>query len=128
MKITPWMVLICLGIVGCSGSKSAKKVSESSPQIELSDADQFIGNPTEAAPEEAAVVDELGAADPLVTESEEPVVVTNEPAESLNNNFEAGATKQYHVGKNETLMLVAPVGTASGVMIVFDPTTTVVFG
>ena len=50
MKLTPWLVLLSLITVSCSGSKSAQKVNEETPQIELSDADEFIENPTDEQP------------------------------------------------------------------------------
>lgn len=120
MKLTPWLVLISLITVSCSGSKSAQKVNEDTPQIELSDADEFIENPSDqpaadAAPE-ATTEDALAAADePAATE--EPVVtdaepmVTEEPAAVATAapvvTNEPGTMKQYTVQKNETLMMIA---------------------
>lgn len=115
MKLTPWLVLLSLCLVSCSGSKSAQKVNEETPQIELSDADEFIENPSEEQPADAAVADapaevtdpvadeaSMDADEPVVTETEmvpesAPTVVTNEP----------GTIKTYTVQKNETLMLIA---------------------
>lgn len=134
MKLTPWLVLLSLSLVACSGSKSAQKVNEETPQIELSDADEFIENPneevgseteasvTEEAPADSAMVaDESVPADGLVqdtmvTESVNETVtdsaapeVTMDAAESAAPvvSYEAGATKEYVVQKNETLMLIA---------------------
>ncbi len=112
MKLTPWLVLLSLCLVSCSGSKSAQKVNEETPQIELSDADEFIENPSEQPAEgsttEASdpVADEATleepSDEPVITDSEmvpdtSPTVVTNEP----------GTVKTYTVQKNETLMLIA---------------------
>lgn len=121
MKLTPWLVLLSLIVVSCSGSKSAQKVNEETPQIELSDADEFIENPSDeqpaadAAPEtatgDALAADDTSAEpaadepvvseDPMITEAESSAaatpVVTNEP----------GTMKQYTVQKNETLMMIA---------------------
>lgn len=130
MKLTPWLVLISLISVSCSGSKSAQKVDSDTPQIELSDADEFIENPaeeagsddpttaenTEAPLEESP--DALAAADtapesvtspePLVQESSlenaTPVVAASEMP---SQNSDAGSTKTYSVQKNETLMMIA---------------------
>ncbi len=97
------MVIICLTLaVSCSGSKSSKQIKEQTPQIELSDADEFIENPeqnsatSEPVPTEDVVVSN---AEPLVQESglENAQAVTNEP----------GTMKQYTVQKNETLMMIA---------------------
>lgn len=115
MKLTPWLVLLSLCLVSCSGSKSAQKVNEETPQIELSDADEFIENPSEEQPADAAVADapaevtdpvadeaSMDADEPVVTDTEmvpesAPMVTTNEP----------GTVKTYTVQKNETLMLIA---------------------
>lgn len=116
MKLTPWLVLLSLCLVSCSGSKSAQKVNEETPQIELSDADEFIENPSEEQPADAAIADapaevtdpvadevNMDADEPVITETEmvpdtaAPQVVTNEP----------GTVKTYTVQKNETLMLIA---------------------
>ena len=121
MKLTPWLVLLSLCLTSCSGSKSAQKVNEETPQIELSDADESIENPsTEEQPADAAMATESTEVtdpvaedttsetveDPMVTDAEPTVdpamteaapVVTNEP----------GTMKQYTVQKNETLMMIA---------------------
>lgn len=125
MKLLPLMVMLSLGLVGCSGSKSAKSVSQETPQIELSDADEFIENPNEEPGAEAAV----DAEEPIVADgaesavADEPVelsgseAVTAEPvvAEShesaapvmIDNTIGSGSEKTYTVQKNETLMMVA---------------------
>lgn len=120
MNLTPWLVILSLGLVSCSGSKSAQKVSEESPQIELSDADEFIENPTEdpAATEPAQVVEEAAVADQAPAQ-EEPVVentVTEEPVVAAAPVEEAAPAvteeavpteNEYKVQKHETLMMIA---------------------
>lgn len=115
MKLTPWLVLMCLILASCSGSKSAQKVNEETPQIELSDADEFIENPTEQAAAEdplAAAEATEPAAEPTAEpdfSSEEPVTITDNvaPAAAAVAMTEPGTPKQYTVQKNETLMLIA---------------------
>lgn len=120
MKYTPWLVLLTLSLVSCSGSKSAQKVDEQTPQIELSDADEFIENPSEPAAAEAPVeTTDVAETDSIETDpADEPDMVTsNEPLvqeSSLENNVtpqvvtnEPGTMKQYTVQKNETLMMIA---------------------
>ena len=110
MKQIPWLVILSVCLVGCSGSKSAQKVSQETPQIELSDADEFIENPNE---------------EPMAMGSEELVVPSEEPAFADNQNspeimespiadspvvmdsFAANSEKSYQVQKNETLMMIA---------------------
>jgi nucleoid-associated protein YgaU len=113
MKLTPWLVLLSLSLASCSGSKSAQKIDESTPQIELSDADEFIDN------EDASLVD--GTQDPLSDDAmvsdnafpEEPSIADTEPVVNetpyvaAQTSYEAGTMKQYVVQKNETLMLIA---------------------
>jgi nucleoid-associated protein YgaU len=140
MKLTPWLVLLSLSLASCSGSKSAQKVNEETPQIELSDADEFIENPSDEQPVAEATAAEApqdAIAEDTGMESneviEEPVVTDSEPMvtessveptlESANNlgaastsaiesaapvvSNDFGATKEYTVQKNETLMLIA---------------------
>lgn len=121
MKLLPWMVLLCLSLVSCSGSKSSQPVSEETPQVELSDADEFIENPSG---EPAAVTEnesplleeptestpEVAEADPsadLVIEDEAPTperstVGATRPSTTLSDNM-----MEYKVQKNETLMMIA---------------------
>jgi nucleoid-associated protein YgaU len=126
MKLVPWLVLICLSLVSCSGSKSSNKVEEQTPQIELSDADEFIENTenTENIESPETSVDQpagetasdasSGAVESTPTAPEE-LVTSNEPLvqESTLENAVTpttsapGAVKQYTVQKNETLMMVA---------------------
>jgi nucleoid-associated protein YgaU len=89
MKLLPWLVLLSLSLVGCSGSKSAKPVSQETPQIELSDADEFIENPNEQ---------------PAVAETSEPEIDMESP---VVDNSMAGSEQTYIVQKNETLMMIA---------------------
>lgn len=122
MKLIPWLVILSLGLVGCSGSKSAQKVSEETPQVELSDADEFVDNPveeaagessdvTEAPVEESAGSDEVAEAATEEAPPEEAitneVVQVNESTLSDTNETFSGGLKQYTVQKNETLMIVA---------------------
>jgi nucleoid-associated protein YgaU len=115
MKLTPWLVLLSLITVSCSGSKSAQKVNEETPQIELSDADEFIENPSEDSAAGDALADdsiETPSDEPMVTDSEpmvtdsEPMVTEAEPTSPV-VSYESGTTKQYVVQKNETLMMIA---------------------
>lgn len=111
MKLTPWLVLLSLVLVSCSGSKSAQKVDEETPQIELSDADEFIDTPTDEQPAGDAVVDETAPAEVVddgVISTAEPLVQdsTLENVTPVISN-DAGSIKQYAVQKNETLMMIA---------------------
>lgn len=130
MKSTAWLVLLSLSLVSCSGSKSAQKVSEETPQIELSDADEFIENPTEeqpgaevtdtsipddtaldAAAETPADADMAGVTEePVVTDNVEeasPELSTTEAMSPAVTMSDSGSVKEYTVQKNETLMLIA---------------------
>lgn len=113
MKNIPWLVLLSLSLVACSGSKSAQKVSEETPQIELSDADEFIENPveedhssyTEETPAETYAED---SSDVAPSDTEAPVISeTTETDAAPVIAYEGGSIKQYTVQKNETLMLIA---------------------
>lgn len=114
----PWMVLFSLLLVSCSGSKSAQNVAQENPQIELSDADEFVDNPMEepsledtAAPEVAdssiPAEPSLEAEAPVIEEAV-PVVATEEiistPAEPV---VMGDVESTYTVQKNETLMMIA---------------------
>lgn len=118
MKHMPWMVLFSLLLVSCSGSKSAQNVAQENPQIELSDADEFVDNPMEepsledtAAPEVAdssiPAEPSLEAEAPVIEEAV-PVVATEEiistPAEPV---VMGDVESTYTVQKNETLMMIA---------------------
>ena len=114
MKLLPWLVILCLSAVSCSGSKSAKKVNEETPQVELTESDEFIENPSEepaAESAEATTATETPAESVTDTAdtAEEPVVSeveADEPVE-IAESVAGGTAMQYTVKKNETLMLVA---------------------
>lgn len=117
MNLLPWMVLLCLSVVSCSGSKSSQPVSEETPQIELSDADEFIENPAEEPvavvedptlePTESTEVAATEDAGDLVIEEDTPSVApvavsSVRPSKSLSDNM-----MEYTVQKNETLMMIS---------------------
>ena len=132
MKLVPWMVLLSLTLVSCSGSKSSQPVKEETPQVELSDADEFIENPngdssaavaeapaeepaTEAVTEATPEASEVAAAEPTTeaselviedegkTEPATPVAASSvKPSKQLSENM-----MEYKVQKNETLMMIA---------------------
>lgn len=97
---------MCLGLVGCSGSKTAKPVSQETPQIELSDADEFIENPSE----QPAATEEITAEEPVVAEASD-ISEMNTPVSEMNtpviDNTTGGSEQTYKVQKNETLMMIA---------------------
>lgn len=106
MKLVPWLVVLSLGLVGCSGSKSAQKVNQETPQVELSDADEFVENPNETASAETSEV----AATETEPTTEAPIVDDNIAEESspvVSESYVAGSEKSYEVQKNETLMMIA---------------------
>ena len=128
MKLIPWMVLFSLVLASCSGSKSANNVAQENPQIELSDADEFIENPMEeqepslddatssevaesaALPTDTPEVAEVPTEEPMVhdlMEDAAPVVETetamNAPTPVSMGNVESN----YTVEKNETLMMIS---------------------
>jgi nucleoid-associated protein YgaU len=116
MKLIPWLVIFSIGLVGCSGPKSAQSVDQETPQVELSDSDEFVENPTEtpsaepteavssvedpsateAAPVEATIADDNA---PEISQEASPVEITEGAA--------GGSEKSYQVQKNETLMMIA---------------------
>lgn len=112
MKLIPWLVILSIGLVGCSGSKSAQKVSQETPQVELSDADEFIENPNEepaTEPTEAATEPQVNEATPAVEESA-PEITSEadvDAAPVVSNNYVGGSERTYTVQKNETLMMIA---------------------
>lgn len=114
MTYIPWMVLFSFLLVSCSGSKSAQNAQEN-PQIELSDADEFVENPMEepsledtAAPEvaDSSVPSDVPMEDPMMEEAA-PVVstetISSSPAPVAMGNVES----EYTVQKNETLMMIS---------------------
>lgn len=115
MKFTPWMVVLSLTLVSCSGSKSAQNVSQEEPQVELSNADEYIdnindGSETEALTSVEEPVAEAVPAEQVVEAMPEsaPVVEEATAAPVVVDEVVAGGTEQvYEVQKNETLMLIA---------------------
>jgi nucleoid-associated protein YgaU len=106
------MVFLILGLVGCSGSKSAQDVSQETPQVELSDADEFVENPNEAPstePTEMASTEGAPAEAPVVSDApvvEETNSLSSDSAPVVSEVSE-GSEKTYQVQKNETLMMIA---------------------
>ncbi len=131
MKRTPWMVLLCLSLAACSGSKSAQPVDEEVPSVELSDADQLVDPSAEQVEGEPVAEGEAPAAeqpaDSVVADSpvtdvptdsvveeqpaapEQTVTAVPEPeaAPTVATESQEGEIKQYTVQKNETLMMIA---------------------
>lgn len=116
MKTIAWMLALTLVSTACSRNKSAQSVSDETPQIELSDADEFsevtepladtdLGDTQPLEATEGPVMDSM-AAEPSVAE-----VAPNAPEISM----EAAPTAvtlgegegEYTVQKSETLMLIA---------------------
>lgn len=111
MKLIPWLVFLSMSLVSCSGSKSAQTVSQETPQVELSDADEFIENPNEepaTEPTEAAAEPQIADA-PVVEESAPEITSEAEvdAAPVVSNNYTGGSERTYAVQKNETLMMIA---------------------
>jgi len=111
-----WLAILSVVLVSCSGSKSAQPVSQETPQIELSDADEFIENPNEEpvtteepASSEEPVLADTPASDPPAIEENTPEITDNVATESpvVVDNSSAGSEKTYQVQKNETLMMIA---------------------
>lgn len=113
MKLIPLMVFLLLGLVGCSGSKSAQDVGQESPQVELSDADEFVENPNEAPasePTEMAGAEGAPAEAPVVTDApvvEETNNISSDATPVVSEVSSGGSEKTYKVQKNETLMMIA---------------------
>ncbi len=114
MKLLPWLVLLSMSLVGCSGSKSAQPVSQETPQVELSDADEFIENPNEEPAAEPStdepVVADTPSEEPVVEDGAAPEVTIEDNAAAnpvVSSDYTGGSEKQYTVQKNETLMMVA---------------------
>lgn len=107
MKTIAWMLALTLISTACSRNKSAQGVSDETPQIELSDADEF------SEVTESLADTDLGDTQPLeATEGPSMAETTpNVPDVSM----EAAPTVvalgdgegEYTVQKNETLMLIA---------------------
>lgn len=111
MKITPWLILLSMSLVSCSGSKSAQKIDEEIPQIELSDADEFVDNSDTLADASDPISEEayMNDSEPMATEPQVAVMDTSDVEENNEPvvNYNQGELKQYVVQKNETLMLIA---------------------
>ncbi len=136
MKHAPLLILLGLSLIGCSGSKSAQQTSEETPQIELSEADDFsevgeaastekpagdaVETPSEATADSSVGIDTTGMEEPTIDSAATTNSVTSaEPLvqeSSLENASsgvtsisagEPGALTQYTVQKNETLMMIA---------------------
>jgi nucleoid-associated protein YgaU len=108
MKLTPWLVLLTLSLAACSGSKSAQKVTEETPQIELSDADEFTDTSTEEQPAtETAEAPAEPTSDDVALSNTEPLVQESSLENTSPVVTEPGTLKQYTVQKNETLMMIA---------------------
>ena len=115
MTYIPWMVLFSFLLVSCSGSKSAQNVAQENPQIELSDADEFVENPMEepsledtAAPEvaDSSVPSDVPMEEPMMEEAA-PVVSTETISSSPAPVAMRDVESQYTVQKNETLMMIS---------------------
>ncbi len=99
MKFIAWMLFTTLLVTGCSRTRTAKSVSNDTPQIELSDTDEF--NEADPLAEDSALS--------LSTEPETldaaPVVSTEaKPAKTV---ALGDGEAEYTVQKNETLMMIA---------------------
>ena len=110
MKLIPWLVILSMGLVGCSGSKSAQTVSQETPQIELSDADEFIENPNEEPATEPTEATEPQVADAPAVEDSAPEITSEAEVDAepvVSSNYAGGSERTYAVQKNETLMMIA---------------------
>lgn len=111
MKTLAWTLLLALVMTGCSRTKSAKSVSQDTPQIELSDADasEFAENdPLAETPADALASDTSAIDMPL----EDAAPTLEESAPVISNNTATAVTLgdgegEYIVQKNETLMMIA---------------------
>jgi nucleoid-associated protein YgaU len=129
MRLVPWLVILNLFFVSCSGSKSAQSVNQDTPQVELSDADEFIENPNQEPSAEPTEAQEMSneslqadsgtsssldqASAPESSESSDVMVQTNAESSASSDvssssmSYSGGAEKTYAVQKNETLMMIA---------------------
>ena len=118
MKLVPWMVLLSLTLVSCSGSKSSQPVNEQTPQVELSDADEFIENPSEEGVVAETTIEEEPATDsPEVAATDSELVIEDEGPTTISSPVASSSTRastslsdsmmEYKVQKNETLMMIA---------------------
>ncbi len=110
MKTIAWMLLTALLTLSCSRTNSAKSVSQDTPQIELSDTDEFTETDPLAESNSAVGLDEslsaetseAGNTPPM--EDSEPVISSAAPVGSVTLGEGEG---EYIVQKNETLMMIA---------------------
>lgn len=98
MKYSVIVALASLMLVACSGSKSAQKVNEDVAQIELTEADEMMGD-------ETGITDE--SSDPVMVEMMGGTLPAEEGAPVISEAHSMGAVSEYTVGKNETLMIIA---------------------
>jgi len=111
MKLFILLLTMSLSLVGCSGSKSAQSVNQDTPQIELSDADEFIENPNDDMSLELTDAGEPFAGEPVV--ADEPVLIDNtmdasaDAAPVIAETSFGASESTYTVQKNETLMMIA---------------------
>lgn len=115
MKTLAWMLVLTLSITACSRTKTAKSVSQDTPQIELSDADasEFTENdplaeipadaPVEAPLENTDAEVEPVVADVPLEDNSAPVISSAAPQAVTLGDGEG----EYTVQKNETLMMIA---------------------
>jgi nucleoid-associated protein YgaU len=109
MKIS-FLLISLLILSSCSGSKSAQKVDENSPDVELSNTDEEIGT-DESASVENEGESALDTEENQVTSNDEEIQINDETSENQEigdpEAYQPGEQKQYVVQKNETLMLIA---------------------
>ncbi|MFA5583237.1 MAG: hypothetical protein WDA09_03405 [Bacteriovoracaceae bacterium] len=92
MKYSAMIAFLSLSLVACSGSKSAQKVNEDVAHIELTEADDYLD-------------DTLTTEDPLMMDMMGGSLVEETPV--ISEVTDISTTQEYHVQKNETLMLIA---------------------
>ncbi|MBY0517773.1 MAG: LysM peptidoglycan-binding domain-containing protein [Bacteriovoracaceae bacterium] len=106
MKSIAWMLFIAILVTGCSRTKSAKDVSQDTPQIQLSDADEFTENDPLAEPvlEASSEVSSDVTDQALSLDDSAPVILSNNESTPVTLGDGEG---EYTVQKNETLMMIA---------------------
>jgi nucleoid-associated protein YgaU len=111
MKTIAWMLLPALLMVSCSRTKSAKSVSQDTPQIALSDADEFTETDPLADTDSSLSIDDSALSTETTEAGNTPVLEDAEPV--VSSAAPVGAVKlgegegEYIVQKNETLMMIA---------------------
>jgi nucleoid-associated protein YgaU len=110
MKTLAWTLLLALTMTACSRTKSAKSVSQDTPQIELSEADasEFAEtDPLTEVPADSLVSDttanEMALEDAAPTLEDATPAISNTPGAVTLGDGEG----VYTVQKNETLMMIA---------------------